>query len=154
MTIQTGDMAPDFTLPSSSGSDVTLSGLRGKKVVLYTYPKDDTPGCTVEACGFRDGLGSIETAGAVVLGMSADGIDSHHEFIGKYNLNFELLSDEDNSVIKTYGAWGEKEVRGQRMIGILRMTFLIDEEGRVQKVWPQVTPDGHADEVLEAIQAG
>ena len=154
MTIQTGDMAPNFTLPSSSGSDVTLSDLKGRKVVLYTYPKDDTPGCTVEACGFRDGLGSIEGAGAVVLGMSADGIDSHHEFIGKYNLNFELLSDEDNSVIKTYGAWGEKEVRGQKMIGIIRMTFLIDEEGRVQNVWPQVTPDGHADEVLEAISAG
>ena len=154
MTVETGDMAPNFTLPSSSGSDVTLSDLKGRKVVLYTYPKDDTPGCTVEACGFRDGLGSIESAGAVVLGMSADGIDSHHEFIGKYNLNFELLSDEDNSVIKTYGAWGEKEVRGQKMIGIIRMTFLIDEEGRVQNVWPQVTPDGHADEVLEAIRAG
>ncbi len=152
MAIEIGERAPDFTLPSSSGSDVTLSDLRGKKVVLYTYPKDDTPGCTKEACSFRDGMSEIESAGAVVLGLSADGVESHREFIGKYGLNFELLADEGKEVIESYGAWGEKEVFGKKTVGIIRKTFLIDEEGNLEKIWPQVAPDDHADEVLEAIR--
>lgn len=154
MAIILGDKAPGFSLASSTGQEISLAGLTGKKVVLYFYPKDDTPGCTKEACGFRDLNKDIADAGAVVLGVSADGIESHDRFIEKFALNFPLLADEEKSVAKAYGAWGEKEVGGKTVIGMIRKTFLIDEAGRIQKIWRQVTPEGHAEEVLEAIKGG
>lgn len=152
MALSIGDEAPDFTLPASTGEDISLSGLRGKKVVLYFYPKDDTPGCTKEACGFRDANEDIRDAGAVVFGMSSDSIESHDKFISKFDLNFSLLSDVGKETINAYGAWGEKESFGKKSLGILRKTFLIDEEGRIAQVWPTVAPDGHAEEVLAAIR--
>ena len=152
MALQVGDKAPGFSLSSSTGREISLAGLLGKKVVLYFYPKDDTPGCTVEACGFRDINQDIADAGAVVLGVSADGLESHDSFIRKFDLNFPLLADEEKTVANAYGAWGEKEVRGKTVIGMIRKTFLIDEAGQLQKIWPMVTPDGHAEEVLAAIK--
>ena len=153
MTLQAGDPAPTFTLPSSDGGDVSLTDMRGKKVVLYFYPKDDTPGCTKEACGFRDSHDKIIDAGAVVLGVSADDLGSHADFIGKFDLNFPLLSDEDKAVATAYGAWGEKQLYGKTVIGMIRKTFLIDEQGNLQKVWQQVQPEGHAEHVLKAIRS-
>ena len=131
MNLQTGGAAPEFTLPSSEGGDVSLADLRGKKVVLYLYPKDDTPGCTKEACGFRDSHEEIVDAGAVVLGVSADDLGSHTEFIRKFDLNFPLLADEDKAVATSYGAWGEKQLYGKTIIGMIRKTFLIDEQGKL-----------------------
>ena len=131
MNLQTGDAAPEFTLPSSEGGDVSLADLRGKKVVFYLYPKDDTPGCTKEACGFRDSHEEIVDAGAVVLGVSADDLGSHTEFIRKFDLNFPLLADEDKAVATSYGAWGEKQLYGKTIIGMIRKTFLIDEQGKL-----------------------
>ena len=154
MGLHVGDKAPEFSLPSSEGGDVSLAGLKGKKVVLYFYPADDTPGCTKEACGFRDAHGDITDAGAVVLGVSADDLDSHGRFISKFDLNFPLLADEDKTVANAYGSWGEKDVRGKTVIGMIRKTFLIDETGNLQRIWHQVTPEGHADEVLDTIRAG
>lgn len=153
MTLQAGDIAPNFTLPSSDGGDVALDDLRGKKVVLYFYPKDDTPGCTKEACGFRDSHDEIIDAGAVVLGVSGDDLGSHAEFIDKFALNFPLLADEDKAVATSYGAWGEKQLYGKTVIGMIRKTFLIDEQGKLQKVWQQVQPEGHAEHVLRAIRS-
>ena len=152
MALHVGDKAPGFSLASSSGKEISLAGQLGKKVVLYFYPKDDTPGCTKEACGFRDLNKDIAEAGAVVLGVSADGIESHDRFIRKFDLNFPLLADEDKTVANAYGAWGEKEVNGKTVIGMIRKTFLIDETGGIQKTWPLVTPAGHAEEVLAAIK--
>ena len=153
MTLQPGDAAPEFTLPSSDGGEVSLSGLRGKKVILYFYPKDDTPGCTKEACGFRDSHDEIIEEGAVVLGVSADDLGSHAEFINKFNLNFPLLADEDKAVATAYGAWGEKQLYGKTVIGMIRKTFIIDEQGKLQKIWQQVQPEGHAEHVLKAIRS-
>ena len=152
MTLKVGDKAPEFSLPSSAGEEISLAGLKGKKVVLYFYPKDDTPGCTKEACGFRDASDDITEAGAVVLGVSADGLASHDRFIRKFGLNFPLLADEEKTVADAYGAWGEKKVYGKTVIGMIRKTFLIDEAGNIQRVWPQVKPEGHAGEVLAAIR--
>jgi peroxiredoxin Q/BCP len=153
VALSEGDKAPDFTLPASTGNDISLKDFPGKKVILYFYPKDDTPGCTTEACGFRDANDDLVDAGAVVLGVSTDSLDSHGKFRDKYSLNFPLLSDADNKVADAYGAWGEKEVRGEKVIGMRRMTFLIDEDGDIQKAWPVVRPEGHAEEVLEVIKA-
>lgn len=149
--IQEGDRAPDFTLPSDDGSAVSLAGLRGKRVILYFYPKDDTSGCTVEACEFRDTLPRIDEAGAVVLGVSPDPISSHRRFRDKYDLTFPLLADEDHAVAEAYGVWVEKSMYGRTYWGIERTTFLIDEEGVVAKVWRKVKPRGHADAVAEAL---
>ncbi len=148
-----GSKAPDFTLKDTNGSEVTLSKLRGKKVVLYFYPRDDTPGCTVEACAFRDNLARVKKKGALVFGISKDDEKSHQKFTEKYNLNFPLLSDPENKVIEKYGAWAEKSMYGKKFMGIVRSTFIIDEEGRIMKVFPRVTPEGHAEEVLQALDS-
>jgi thioredoxin-dependent peroxiredoxin len=152
MTLKTGDKAPEFSLPASTGDTVSLADLAGNKVVLYFYPKGDTPGCTREACGFRDMDVPLQFARIKVLGVSADNTDSHRQFAEKFSLPFPLLSDEKKEVINAYGVWGERQVRGQTVMGIRRMTFLIDEEGTIRKIWPNVTPDNHAQEILEAVQ--
>jgi peroxiredoxin Q/BCP len=149
--IKEGRKAPDFTLSSSKGGEVTLKDLRGKPVVLYFYPKDDTPGCTREACAFRDTQARIKKTGAVVLGVSPDSVASHEKFRDKYELNFSLLSDPDKAVAKKYGAFGEKVMYGKKVTGMIRSTFVIDEEGVVRKVFPRVKVDGHAEQVLEAL---
>ena len=150
--VKEGQKAPDFALPSSEGGDVRLKDLKGKTVVLYFYPKDDTPGCTREACAFRDSQAAIKKTGAVVLGVSPDGLPSHDRFRAKYKLNFPLLADTDKAVAKKYGAFGEKMMYGKKVVGMIRSTFVIDGEGVVRKVFPKVKVDGHAEKVLEALQ--
>ena len=146
--IEEGQSAPDFELESDSGETVRLRDLRGRTVILYFYPKDDTPGCTKEACGFRDRLDEIDAAGAVVLGVSPDGAASHVRFRDKHGLNFPLLADPDHSVAEAYGAWGEKKLYGRTYEGILRSTFIIDAEGIVERVYARVRPAIHAEQVL------
>ena len=150
--IEEGKKAPDFELPSSEGGEVKLKDLRGKTVVLYFYPKDDTPGCTREACAFRDNQAALKKKGVVVLGLSGDSIASHDKFKAKYKLNFPLLSDPDKAVAKKYGAWGEKVLYGKKSVGMIRSTFVIDGEGVVRKVFPRVKVDGHAEKVLEVVK--
>jgi peroxiredoxin Q/BCP len=151
--IEEGKKAPAFTLASSEGGEVSLKDLRGKTVVLYFYPKDDTPGCTREACEFRDSQAAVKKAGAVVLGVSGDSLESHGKFKTKYKLNFPLLSDTGNEVATKYGAYGEKTLYGRKFMGIIRSTFVIDGDGVVRKVFPRVKVDGHAEKVLEAVKA-
>ena len=146
--IDAGDLAPDFELPSDRGDTVRLSDLRGRRVILYFYPKDDTSGCTKEACGFRDALPSLEERNATVLGVSPDPVRSHERFRDKYDLNFPLLADEDHAVAEAYGAWGTKKMYGREYEGVLRSTFLIDQDGRIEKVYRNVKPAEHAVEVL------
>lgn len=146
-----GQPAPDFKLPTDKGQLVSLADYRGKKVVLYFYPEDDTPGCTTEACSFRDGLGDLQQHGAVVLGVSADSVDSHVQFKRKYRLNFPLLSDVDKQAINAYGVWQEKMMFGRKYMGIVRTTFIIDEQGKITKIFPKVRVDGHFEEVLAAL---
>jgi peroxiredoxin Q/BCP len=147
-----GKKAPPFSLASDSGEPITLAGLKGKKVVLYFYPKDDTSGCTVEACEFRDNWSAVKKAGAVVLGVSPDAVASHVKFKKKFELPFPLLADPDHAVAERYGVWGEKSMYGRKYFGINRTTFVIDEEGRILKVFEKVKPKGHAAEVLEAVR--
>ena len=149
--IEEGKKAPEFKLASSEGGEVILKGLRGKTVVLYFYPKDDTPGCTREACAFRDAQSALKTKGALVLGVSGDSLPSHEKFKVKYKLNFPLLSDPDKAVAKKFGAWGEKVLYGKKTVGMIRSTFVIDAQGVVRKVFPRVKVDGHADQVLAAL---
>ncbi|HEX8917797.1 MAG TPA: thioredoxin-dependent thiol peroxidase [Chloroflexota bacterium] len=146
-----GSTAPDFTLHRSGGGDVHLQDLRGKHVVLYFYPKDDTSGCTREACGFRDRHVDLESRDAVVLGVSRDSVASHNSFAQKYNLPFQLLSDPDHRVAEAYGVWKEKRSFGKTYMGIERSTFLISPEGIITRAWRGVNPDKHADEVLAAL---
>jgi peroxiredoxin Q/BCP len=146
-----GAPAPDFTLTSDSGVDVTLSQLRGKPVVLYFYPKDDTPGCTAQACGIRDSWGDFERRGAVVLGVSPDSESSHVKFKEKFGLPFTLLADPDHSTAEAYGVWVKKKNYGKTYMGIERSTFVIDADGRVAKVMRRVKPDTHAADVLAAL---
>lgn len=148
---EVGDRAPAFTLPDQSGESVKLSDFKGKAVVLYFYPKDDTPGCTREACSFRDEHSALLKAGAVVLGVSPDSTVSHQKFAGKFKLPFPLLADNDHAVSEKYGAWGEKSLYGRKFMGITRSTFLIGKDGKVARVWPKVKVDGHVDEVRKAI---
>ena len=149
--IREGDTAPDFTLKADDGREVQLSGLRGKPVVLYFYPQDDTPGCTKEACAFRDRRQDLQDKGAVVLGVSPDDVESHGRFRDKYSLNFPLLADTGHKVAEAYGAWREKNFMGRKSIGIQRSTFLIDREGKVARTWHKVNVDGHDEQVLKAL---
>lgn len=146
-----GTIAPDFRLQADDGREISLSDYRGKKVVLYFYPKDNTPGCTTEACSFRDGHSELVAAGAIVLGVSPDSIKSHVNFKTKFDLPFALLSDPDHEVAEMYGAWGEKKRYGRTYMGIIRSTFIIDEQGVIAKVFPKVTPKDHSQQVLEAL---
>jgi thioredoxin-dependent peroxiredoxin len=149
--IEEGKPAPDFELATDAGERVKLSDFRGKPVVLYFYPKDDTPGCTVEACGFRDSFAEFEQRGAVVLGVSPDDEASHVKFKEKYSLPFTLLADPEHEVAEQYGVWGEKKYAGKTYEGVFRSTFVIDADGNVAKVMHNVKPDGHPDEVLAAL---
>jgi peroxiredoxin Q/BCP len=148
-----GELAPDFTLPSDSGEPVTLSSFTGKPVVVYFYPKDNTSGCTTQACGIRDAWGEFEAAGAVVLGVSPDGVSSHAKFKGDYGLPFTLLADADHAVAEAYGVWAEKSRYGRTYMGIVRSTFVIGADGRLIKAMRNVQPATHADDVLAVLAA-
>jgi peroxiredoxin Q/BCP len=150
--LKVGQKAPDFTLANDGGQKVKLGDLKGKKVVLYFYPKDDTPGCTTEACNFRDGLDEIAKKGAVVLGVSADSVESHKKFKKKLGLNFALLADPDKKMIERYGVWKEKSMYGKKYMGIERTTFVIDGQGKISHIFPKVKVTDHYDEVLEALE--
>jgi len=151
--VERGTPAPDFILPSDDRGDVALSSFRGRKVVLYFYPKDDTSGCTAQACDLRDALPRFEGVDAVILGVSPDSVESHARFRKKFDLNFALLADETHAVAEAYGVWKEKSMYGRTYMGIERSTFLIDEVGVVTEAWRKVKPDGHADRVAEALGA-
>ncbi len=147
--LKVNDQAPEFSLPSSEGTELSLKDFRGKKVVLYFYPKDDTSGCTKEACSFTENLARVRRKGAVVLGVSADSTDSHRKFIDKYSLSFPLLSDESKQMLKKYGVWKKKSFMGRSYMGIERTTFIIDEGGRITHIFPKVKVEGHTEEVLK-----
>lgn len=149
--MEAGTKAPAFSLKDANGKTVKLSDFKGKYVVLYFYPKDNTPGCTTEACDFRDEHSALQKAGAVVLGVSPDGAASHQKFASKYELPFPLLVDEDHAVAEKYGAWGEKSLYGRKFMGIIRSTFLIGPDQKIVKAWPKVKVAGHVDEVKAAI---
>ena len=145
-----GTKAPEFTLPSSEGKEISLKDYKGKsRVVLYFYPKDDTPGCTVEACEFRDNIRKMQKSDAVVLGVSPDDLKSHDKFIGKFKLPFVLLSDTDKKVCQAYGVWVKKSMYGREYMGVARTTFVIGKDGRIEKIYEKVKPEGHAQEVLD-----
>jgi peroxiredoxin Q/BCP len=148
-----GALAPDFTATTDAGTPLTLSSLRGKPVVLYFYPKDDTPGCTAEACAFRDDFPRFEGLDAVILGVSPDTAERHKKFKEKYSLPFTLIADPDHAVADAYEAWGEKSLYGRKYMGVSRSTFVIDRQGRIAAVFPKVKVKGHSDEVREAIEA-
>jgi len=150
--VKVGQKAPDFTALNDAGQKVKLSDLKGKKIVLYFYPKDDTPGCTVEACAFRDGIDEVKSRGAVVLGVSVDSVESHKKFKNKFDLNFPLLSDADKAIVQVYGTWKEKSMYGKKFMGIERTTFIIDEQGRISHIFPKVKVDEHYDQVLDALE--
>ncbi|HEY4232015.1 MAG TPA: thioredoxin-dependent thiol peroxidase [Lacipirellulaceae bacterium] len=151
--IEMGEQAPAFTLTADDGSKVRLADFKGRPVVLYFYPKDDTPGCTREACAFRDQQAPLKKLGAAVLGVSADDVESHGKFRDKYGLNFPLLVDTNHKVAEKYGAWREKNMYGKKSMGIQRSTFLIDADGKVAKLWKAVKVDGHDEQVLNALAA-
>ena len=151
ITLKPGDKAPGFTADTNGGGKVSLSDLAGKPVVLYFYPKDDTPGCTKQACGIRDAWKDFQQKGAVVLGVSVDSVKKHDKFIEKYDLPFTLLADTDHKIVKDYGVWGLKKFMGREYMGIFRATFLIGPDGIIRKIWPKVNPEQHAADVLEAL---
>jgi thioredoxin-dependent peroxiredoxin len=151
--LKAGSKAPNFSLETDEGKKVSLKDFAGKKVVLYFYPKDDTPGCTKEACSFTENSGAIKKSGAVVLGVSADSVESHKKFKKKYGLTFSLLSDPDRATIQKYGVWKEKNMYGKKMMGVERTTFVIDEEGKIAHIFPKVKVDGHTEKVLEKLKS-
>ena len=151
LKLKEGDLAPSFTAVTNGGGKVTLSDFKGKNVILYFYPRDNTPGCTKEACAFRDEFAAFKKNGAVVLGVSTDSVESHDKFAAKYRLPFTLVSDEDKNIVRAYGVWGEKKFLGRKYQGTHRVTFLIGPDGRIKKVWPAVKPAEHANEVLAAL---
>jgi peroxiredoxin Q/BCP len=148
LKLSEGDPAPKFTAPTNGGGTVSLSDFKGKHVILYFYPKDDTPGCTKEACGFRDQWAAFKRKGAVVLGVSVDPVKAHDKFVAKFDLPFPLLADTDKKIVEGYGVWGEKTFMGRKYLGTNRVTFLIGPDGRIKKIWPKVKPEEHAAEVL------
>lgn len=149
--LQIGDNAPDFTALTDSGEKIRLKDFRGKKVILYFYPKDDTPGCTREACDLRDSSAKLAKQGAIVLGVSVDGVASHAKFKSKYGLPFPLISDEDHKIVEAYRVWKEKSMYGRKYMGTERTTFLIDEKGKIARIFEKVKVDGHAQALLEAV---
>lgn len=151
--LKAGDLAPDFNLPSSEGKVVSISGLKGKTVVLYFYPKDNTSGCTKEACAFRDYLSEFEKLGAVIYGVSPDSLKSHDNFIDKFELNFPLISDTKREAAEKYGVYVLKKMYGKESMGILRSTFVIDRDGKIANIWRRVKVEGHIDEVLEYLKS-
>ena len=153
MTVDVGDTAPDFTMPTDGGGKVSLAKLKGRPVVLYFYPRDDTPGCTKEACGFRDSFPDFTGVDAEIIGVSRDTVGKHDKFKAKYDLPFTLGADEDGAVTEAYGVWVEKSMYGRKSMGIERATFLIGKDGKIAKVWRKVKVPGHVDEVLEAVKA-
>lgn len=146
-----GEKAPDFKAPNQEGKTIALKDFKGKSVVIYFYPKDDTPGCTIEACEFRDGMKQIKKAGAVVLGVSPDSVKSHTKFNDKFKLAFDLISDEDKVICKAYGVWAKKKLYGREYMGVLRSTFVINSQGKIARIFENVKPKGHVAEVLEAL---
>ena len=153
MNVNEGDKAPEFTMPTDGGGSVSLKDMKGKAVVLYFYPKDSTPGCTKEACGFRDLMPDFSKVDAEIIGVSRDSVKRHDNFKAKYELPFLLASDEDGKVCESYGVWVEKSMYGKKFMGIERATLLIDGKGKVQKVWRKVKVAGHVEDVLEAVKA-
>jgi len=150
---QEGNKAPDFNMPSSTGANIALKDLKDKNVVMYFYPKDDTPGCTVEACGLRDSFKEIEKLNAVILGVSPDSVKSHSKFITKFQLPFTLLADEDKKCAKDYGVWVEKSMYGKKYMGVARTTFIIDKNGKIAKVFEKVKPEGHNTEIINSLKS-
>ena len=151
LKLNQGDVAPDFSVATNVGGRVSLADFKGRQVVLYFYPRDNTPGCTKEACAFRDHFAEFKKRGAVVLGVSTDPVKSHDKFVEKFKLPFTLLVDEDKKIVTAYGVWGEKTFMGRKYLGTHRVTFLIGPDGRIKKIWPQVKPEEHAGEVLAAL---
>lgn len=151
LKLNEGDPAPDFTVSTNGGGKVSLADFRGRNVILYFYPRDDTPGCTKEACAFRDYFADFKKKGAVVLGVSTDPVKAHDKFVKKFKLPFTLLADEDRRIVESYGVWGEKSFMGRKYLGTHRVTFLIGPDGRIRKIWPKVKPEEHAEEVLAAL---
>ena len=151
LTLKEGDQAPSFTVATNGGGKISLADFKGQNVVLYFYPKDDTPGCTKEACSFRDHFAEFKKRGAVVLGVSTDPVKSHDKFTEKFKLPFTLLADDDKKIVQAYGVWGEKKFMGRKYMGTHRVTFLIGEDGKIKKIWPKVKPEEHVAEVLAAL---
>jgi peroxiredoxin Q/BCP len=151
LKLKEGDAAPKFTVATNGGGRLSLADFLGQNVILYFYPKDDTPGCTKEACAFRDGFAEFKKRGAVILGVSPDAVKSHDKFVEKFKLPFTLLADEDKKIAEAYGVWGEKSFMGRKYMGVHRVTFLIGPDGSIKKIWPAVKPDEHAAEVLAAL---
>ena len=151
LKLKEGDKAPEFTVATSGGGRISLANYLGKNVILYFYPKDDTPGCTKEACAFRDYFADFKKKGAVVFGVSPDPVKSHDKFVKKFELPFTLLADEDKQIVEAYGVWGQKSFMGRKYMGVYRVTFLIGPDGKIRKIWPTVKPEEHAAEVLAAV---
>jgi len=151
LKLKEGDLAPAFTAETNGGGTISLADFKGRNVILYFYPKDNTPGCTKEACAFRDHFADFKKKGAVVLGVSPDPVKSHNKFVEKFTLPFTLLADVDKKIVEAYGVWGEKRFMGRKYLGVYRVTFLIGPDGRIRKIWPTVKPEEHAAEVLAAL---